>query len=34
MSDPESIAAQIADQIRRFEYGEPLRNIVDPRAGY
>ncbi|HEX8166764.1 MAG TPA: glyoxylate/hydroxypyruvate reductase A [Beijerinckiaceae bacterium] len=34
MSDPESIAEQIAEQIRRFERGEPLRNVVDPRAGY
>jgi glyoxylate/hydroxypyruvate reductase len=34
MSDPESIGAQIADQIRRYEAGEPLRNVVDRRAGY
>ena len=30
MSDPESIAVQIAEQIRNLERGEPLRNIVDP----
>jgi glyoxylate/hydroxypyruvate reductase A len=34
MSDPESIAEQIVEQIERFEAGEPLRNVVDPRAGY
>jgi glyoxylate/hydroxypyruvate reductase A len=34
MSDPESIAEQIAEQIRRFERGEPLRNVVDPQTGY
>jgi glyoxylate/hydroxypyruvate reductase A len=34
MSDPESIGAQIAEQISRFERGEGLRNVVDPRAGY
>jgi glyoxylate/hydroxypyruvate reductase A len=34
MSDPESIAVQIAEQIRKVERGEPLRNVVDPRTGY
>ena len=34
MSDPESIAVQIAEQIRNVERGEPLRNVVDPRTGY
>jgi glyoxylate/hydroxypyruvate reductase len=34
MSDPESIAVQIAEQIRNLERGEPLRNIVDPKTGY
>jgi len=34
MSSPDSIAEQIADQVRAFERGEPLRNIVDPRLQY
>jgi len=34
MSDPESIAVQIAEQIRNVERGKPLRNVVDPRTGY
>jgi glyoxylate/hydroxypyruvate reductase A len=34
MSEPEAIGAQIAEQIRRYEAGEPLRNVVDRRAGY
>jgi len=34
VSDPEALAGQIAEQIRRFERGEPLRNLVDPRCGY
>jgi glyoxylate/hydroxypyruvate reductase len=34
MSSPDTIAEQIADQVRRFECGEELRNVVDPRAGY
>jgi hypothetical protein len=34
MSDPESIAVQIAEQIRNVERGEGLRNVVDPRTGY
>ena len=34
MSDPESIGVQIEEQISRFERGDGLRNVVDPRAGY
>jgi glyoxylate/hydroxypyruvate reductase A len=34
ISDPRSIADQVADNIRRFEAGEPLLNVVDPAAGY
>jgi glyoxylate/hydroxypyruvate reductase A len=34
MSAPDAIGAQIADQIRRYEAGEALRNVVDPSAGY
>lgn len=33
-SDPEALTAQIAEQILRFERGEPLRNLVDSRHGY
>jgi glyoxylate/hydroxypyruvate reductase A len=34
MSAPETVAAQIAAQIRRLEAGEPLEHIVDPARGY
>jgi glyoxylate/hydroxypyruvate reductase len=34
MSNPDSIAEQVVDQVRRFENGQPLRNLVDPKAGY
>jgi glyoxylate/hydroxypyruvate reductase len=34
MSHPDSIGAQVADQIRRFEAGAPLDNVVDRRLGY
>jgi glyoxylate/hydroxypyruvate reductase len=34
MSSPDSIAEEIANQIRRFEKGEPLRNVVDRRLQY
>jgi glyoxylate/hydroxypyruvate reductase A len=34
VSDPRALAAQIAEQIRAFERGEPLRNRVDPERGY
>jgi glyoxylate/hydroxypyruvate reductase A len=34
VSDPDALAVQIADQIRAFERGEPLRNRVDPERGY
>ena len=33
-SDPEALCEQIADQIRAFERGEPLKNLVDPARGY
>jgi glyoxylate/hydroxypyruvate reductase A len=33
-SDPDAVAASVAGQIRGFEAGEPLRNLVDMRAGY
>jgi glyoxylate/hydroxypyruvate reductase A len=33
-SDPEALCEQIADQIRAFERGEPLKNRVDPERGY
>ena len=34
MSNPDSIAEQIAGQVRAFERGEKLRNVVDPRLQY
>ncbi len=34
MSAPETVAAQIAAQIRRLEAGEALEHIVDPARGY
>jgi glyoxylate/hydroxypyruvate reductase len=34
MSHPDAVGAQVADQIRRFEAGEPLRNVVDRSTGY
>jgi glyoxylate/hydroxypyruvate reductase A len=34
VSDPEALAEQIAEQIKAFERGEPLRNRVDRRRGY
>lgn len=34
VSDPDALAGQIAEQIRAFERGEPLRNRVDPERGY
>jgi glyoxylate/hydroxypyruvate reductase len=34
MSDPDAIGAQVAAQIRRFEAGEPLKNVIDPQLGY
>ncbi len=33
-SDPEHISRYIIDQIRAFERGEPLRNVVDHVRGY
>jgi glyoxylate/hydroxypyruvate reductase A len=34
VSDPEALAEQIAEQIKAFERGEPLRNRVDRTRGY
>jgi glyoxylate/hydroxypyruvate reductase A len=34
VSEPEATARYIVDQIRRFERGEPLQNVVDPGRGY
>jgi glyoxylate/hydroxypyruvate reductase A len=33
-TDPDTISAYVADQIARFEAGEPLRNVVDVTRGY
>jgi glyoxylate/hydroxypyruvate reductase A len=34
VSEPEATARYIVDQIRRWERGEPLQNVVDPARGY
>ncbi|HEX2135638.1 MAG TPA: glyoxylate/hydroxypyruvate reductase A [Microvirga sp.] len=34
VSEPDATARYIADQIRRFERGEPLQNVVDRGRGY
>jgi glyoxylate/hydroxypyruvate reductase A len=34
VSEANAICARIADQIRRFEAGEPLQNLVDRELGY
>ncbi len=34
VSDPETLVAQIAEQIEAFERGEALRNCVDSERGY
>ncbi|MEK9662486.1 MAG: glyoxylate/hydroxypyruvate reductase A [Alphaproteobacteria bacterium] len=34
ITDPRSVAAQVAENIRRHRAGEPLLNLVDPEAGY
>lgn len=34
ITDPDSGARQVAENIRRFRRGEPLPNVVDPGAGY
>jgi glyoxylate/hydroxypyruvate reductase A len=34
VSEAAALALQIADQIKAFERGEPLRNCVDPKRGY
>jgi glyoxylate/hydroxypyruvate reductase A len=33
-SDPDEISKYVIDQIRAFERGEPLRNVVDLARGY
>jgi glyoxylate/hydroxypyruvate reductase A len=33
-SDPSTIVLYVADQIRAFESGKPLRNVVDRERGY
>ncbi len=33
-SRPENVAPQVADAVRRLRAGEPLTQIVDPKAGY
>jgi glyoxylate/hydroxypyruvate reductase A len=33
-TDPNEISKYVARQIRRFEAGEPLENVVDPVRGY
>ncbi len=34
VSDAAALSIGIAEQIRAFERGEPLRNVVDPKRGY
>ncbi len=34
ITDPDSGARRVVENIRRFRRGEPLPNIVDPKAGY
>jgi glyoxylate/hydroxypyruvate reductase A len=34
VSEPEATATYIVEQIRRYERGEPLRNVVDRMRGY
>ena len=34
VSEPEATARYVVEQIRRFERGEPLQNVVDPARGY
>lgn len=34
VSEPEMTARYIADQIRRYEAGEPFQNVVDRKRGY
>ena len=33
-TDPDAISVYVADQIAAFERGEPLKNVVDRKAGY
>jgi glyoxylate/hydroxypyruvate reductase A len=34
VSEANAISAYIAEQIRRFESGAPLENVVRPELGY
>ena len=34
MSDSDAVGIQVAEQIRRYERGEPLANVVDRNLGY
>lgn len=34
ITDPDSGAREVVENIRRFHRGEPLPNVVDPQAGY
>jgi glyoxylate/hydroxypyruvate reductase A len=34
MSEPDAIGRLVAEQIRAYERGEPLRNVVDRQLGY
>jgi glyoxylate/hydroxypyruvate reductase A len=34
VSEPDATARYIVDQIRRFEAGKPLRNLVNSERGY
>jgi glyoxylate/hydroxypyruvate reductase A len=34
VSEPEATARYIVEQIRRYEAGQPLQNVVDPARGY
>jgi glyoxylate/hydroxypyruvate reductase A len=33
-TDPDAISRYVADQIERFEAGQPLQNVVDMKRGY
>ena len=33
-TDPDAISVYVAQQIARFERGEPLQNVVDRKTGY
>ena len=34
VSEPDATARYVVEQIRRYEAGEPLQNVVDPARGY